>query len=116
MGHNHAVWSPAAVFFTQFLATLLIGFLLPLGIAFQSWRKTNLVKIPFTQSAILAALSLFLMFVFPLPLIGMGVAYLGTKPEASFGITVGWALVAIIYWPTMKWLFEYLKKRKKQKP
>lgn len=113
MGHNQPFWSPIAVFIVQFLATVLIGFALPLGIAFQSWRKTKLVKIPFTQSAVLAALSLFFMFVFPLPLIGMGVAYLGSKPEASFGITVGWALVAIIYWPTMKWLFEYLKKRKR---
>lgn len=113
MGHNSPVWSPTAVFFAQFLATLLIGFALPLGIAFQSWRKTNLVKIPFTQGAVLAALSLFFMFIFPLPVIGMGVAYLGSKPEASFGITVGWAAVAIIYWPAMKWLFEYLKKRKR---
>tara|TARA_B110001454_G_scaffold218991_1_gene249088 strand:- start:135124 stop:135456 length:333 start_codon:yes stop_codon:yes gene_type:complete len=106
-------WTPAAVFSAQFISTLIIGMLIPLIFAFQWWRKTTPATIPYIQCGILAALSLFFMFVFPMPVIGMGIAYLGGTPGASIGVTAGWALVAIVFWPTLKFLFNFLKKRKR---
>lgn len=108
------LWTSVMVFTAQFLAAIIFGAVIPLFIAFQWWRKTYLAKIPFTQNIFLGALSLFLMFVFPLPVIGLGVAYLGENHNASIGITVGWAIVAIVYWPAMKFLFDYLKKKRKR--
>lgn len=107
------VWTPAVVFIAQFVTTVLVGLAIPLCIAVQWWRHSNHTTIPFIQSAILAGLSLFLMVIFPMPLIGMGFAYLGNSPNSSIGITVGWALVALIYWPVLKRLFSHLKKRKR---
>jgi hypothetical protein len=107
------VWTPAAVFTAQLITTLVIGMFVPLIIAFQWWRKSIPPTIPFLQSGILAALSLFFMFIFPVPLIGMGFAYLGGTPGSSIGVTIGWASVAIVFWPTLKFMFNYLKNRKK---
>ncbi len=107
------VWTPSVVFTAQLITTLIIGLLVPLFIGFQWWRKSTPPTIPYVQSGILAALSLFFMFIFPMPVIGMGFAYLGGTPGASIGVTIGWASVAIIFWPTLKLLFNYLKKRKR---
>lgn len=104
-------WTPAAVFTAQFISTLIVGMLVPLFIAFQWWRKGTPATIPYMQSGILVGLSLFFMFIFPVPLIGMGFAYLGGTPGLSIGVTVGWALGAIVFGPTLKWFFNYLKKR-----
>lgn len=106
------VWTPLAVFIAQFVAAFIVGALVPLFIAFQWWRKTNVPQIPFMQSLVLGITSLFLMFIFPLPVIGMGIAYLGPNHNASIGTTAGWAVVAIVYWPAMKVLFQYIKKKK----
>lgn len=107
-------WTPTVVFIAQLISTFIIGLVVPLIIAFQWWRRSHHATIPFMQMAILSALSLFFMFIFPLPLIGMGFAYLGATPGASLGITVGWAIVAIILWPALKALFGYLSKRGKK--